>query len=180
MIPLADVVYEGLLAILITPLSVAMDMFTPYRLASAYIDPFRKSIRNLNSSKTIVVGSSIGGVLAKVAAMQDGAKAIAVNSPAVHGWLLGDASKEAVKKSFNHNILIDGWKCPPYIGFEDGGTAEFVPYDEFPGRLAGTAGTVCLMAVQCDQLDYYRSYCEAALGNVTLNRLIKKSPYTIE
>jgi hypothetical protein len=126
------------------------------------------------------VGSSVGGALAKICSIEDHIRVITVNSPVINVWLLGYASEKASVKSFAHNIAINGLGKSLYGNLEDGGTNDFIAYDNFPKKLPGTAGVSCLMAIQCNELEYYRDYCESALGNNTLNELITKSPFTIK
>jgi hypothetical protein len=176
MIPMATLVFDHLLKILIGAFNAQTDLYTPRRLTSAYLDPVQKYIESIQTPerRIFIVGSSIGGAIAKVIGMHLGIKAIAFNSPEIRLWFIGDLSQESLDLSFAHNVLIPG---QTYTGSEAGGIAEYIPFDNFPLNPATSAATICILGIQCQIYDHFQDYCEKYISRDALEKMKKLSPY---
>jgi hypothetical protein len=176
MIPFATMFYNGLLNIMIGAFNIPADLYNPRRLISAYLEPVQNYIENLVKAekRIFIIGSSVGGAVAKILGMHFGIKAIAFNSPEIRLWFIGDLSKKSLDLSFTHNILIP---AQMYTGSETGGMVEYIPFDDFPMNPASSSATICILGIQCQVYDHFRDFCEKSISNDILTKMQKLSPY---
>lgn len=178
MIPFAGLVFTPLLELFMPAFQLPFFCYTPHSLLQEYmqdIGPYVKEKMEQNSQRRVVfVGYSIGGALAKVFGIVFQTKAFAINSPELRIWYIGQTSKSGVLSSYVNNLLIPQQK---YVGAEQGGTSNYIPYDGFPQNPASLAATLCTMAVQCRVLDHFDEYCRSTIGAAVLHQIIDGSAY---
>ena len=178
MIPFADVVFTPLLELFMPIFHLPFFCYTPTAILQEYsneVGPYIAEKMKQNSNRHVIfIGYSIGGTIVKVYGIKYQTKAFAINSPEIRIWYAGQLSKSAVIASYVNNLLIPQQK---YVGSEQGGTANYVPYDMFPQNPASLPATLCTMAVQCRILDHFEEYCSATLGSDVMQQIIDGSAY---
>jgi hypothetical protein len=127
-----------------------------------------------SEKKVLLVGSSVGGAVAKIIGMHFGIKAIALNSPEIRLWFIGDLSQKSLDLSFAHNVLIPGQK---YTGSETGGMVEYIPFDDFPMNPASSSALICIIAIQCRVYEHVSDFCEKYVSEEVLAKIQEWSPY---
>jgi hypothetical protein len=176
MIPFATMSYDDLLDIMIRAFNIPADLYNPRRLISAYLESVQNYIEDLVKAdkRIFIIGSSVGGAVAKILGMHFGIKAIAFNSPEIRLWFIDDLSKKSLDHSFAHNVLIP---AQTYTGSETGGAVEYIPFDDFPMNPASSSATICILGIQCQVYDHFRDFCEKSISNDILAKMQKLSPY---
>jgi hypothetical protein len=176
MIPFAQIFYEGLLKMIISALTVPVELYNPLPLISAYLDPVQDYVKRILPSvqKLLLVGAGAGGETAKILGMHLSVKAIAFNAPEVRLWFLNDFSKPSVDLAFGHNVLITNQL---YAGAELGGMAQCIPFDDFPMNPASQAAVICTLGIQCQVLNDLHDFCEKSIPEDIWKKIQENSPY---
>jgi hypothetical protein len=176
MIPFATVLFNPLLKMLTGVTIGPVDVYSPTSLASFYIAPIQEYIETFLRVETrmVLIGSSVGGAVAKAVGMQFGMKAIAFNSPEIGVRFVDNFTSAAWDVSWTHDVIIPGQK---YTGRETGGVIEYIPYDSFPLNPTPTAGTICLLAIECQLFEHFKEYCESYIARDQLWTMRQNAPF---
>lgn len=177
MIPFASLIFAPLLDEMIVILNTPIGLYTPRNCLQTRLSPVLSYVQTLENDanrEIVLVGYSTGGVIAKAIGMGHQHKALAVNSPEVRLWYLGDLSSASSQMSYINNIALEGQM---YVGTEDNGLLGYIHFDDFPSKRATPPMTLCTTAIQCSLYSYFQDYCEATVDSDTLEKIIKGSSY---
>lgn len=176
MLPFASLVFTPLLDKIIGIMNTPIGLYTPRNCLDTRLAPVLEYVNDISQTvaNTIIIGYSTGGSLAKILGINGHHRAVAINSPEVRLWYLGDVSSSSYRMSYMHNIILSGQM---YVGSEEGGVVEYIPFDNFPKNPGSPASMLCTAAIQCRLYTYFEDYCAKTVDTETMNQIIERTPF---